>query len=155
MVKLSRTRRGRASGVSWRAVAALARVARGFAAAVDVDILTAAFAAVFAAFAAGAVTRLPAAGLVATRFVAAAFVAAGFVAAAFFATAPATVFFAGAAGLRAAVLAGGIVAPAAFARAVFAAAPAAVVFAILCSIVKQTKQYSRFDAAPEGPHACG
>jgi hypothetical protein len=53
----------------------------------------------------------------------------------------------------AAVLAGAVEAPAAVARAVFAAAPAAFVFAILCSIVKQTKQYRRFDGAPEGPHA--
>jgi hypothetical protein len=55
----------------------------------------------------------------------------------------------------AAVLAGAFSPPAAFARAVFAAAPAAVVFAIPCSIVKQTKQYRRFSAAQEGPHARG
>jgi hypothetical protein len=42
---------------------------------------------------------------------------------------------------------------AAFARAVFAAAPAAVVFAIPCSIIKQTKQYSRFGVVSEGQHA--
>jgi ABC-type uncharacterized transport system YnjBCD ATPase subunit len=64
-----------------------------------------------------------------------------------------------AAGLRtafvvfAAALAGALSAFAALARAVFAAAPAAVVFAIPCSIVKQTKQYSRFGVNAEGRHA--